>query len=114
MVGYEIDGSAALVVRGRRVTVAGKGEVVISLAAAAGRTARRIVLKGREAVADLSALRFAAPARSREPFPAAKPPSASAAVAVQVMVSPGELVVLVKVSVESVPRELLSVAFVHA
>jgi hypothetical protein len=42
------------------------------------------------------------------------PPSASAAVAVQVMVSPGELVVLVKVSVESVPRELLSVAFVHA
>ena len=41
-------------------------------------------------------------------------PSASAAVAVQVMLSPGELVVLVKVSVEPVPRELLSVVFVHA
>lgn len=79
LVGYEIDGSAALVVRGRRATVAGKGEVEISLAAAAGRTARRIVLKGREAVADLSALRFAALARSREPFPAGKPPSAAVA-----------------------------------
>ena len=55
LVGYEIDGSAALVVRGRRVMVAGKGEVEISLAAAAGRKARLIVLKGPEAVADLSA-----------------------------------------------------------
>ena len=42
------------------------------------------------------------------------PLSESVAVAVQVMVSPGELVELVSVSVEPVPRELLSVAFVHA
>jgi len=44
----------------------------------------------------------------------AVPLSESVAVAVQVMVSPGELVELVSVSVEPVPRELLSVAFVHA
>ena len=75
LVGYRIDGSAALVVRGRRAMVTGKGEVEISLAAAAGRKARHIVLKGPEAVADLSALRFAALARSRQPFPAGKPPS---------------------------------------
>jgi hypothetical protein len=42
------------------------------------------------------------------------PLSESVAVAVQVMVSSGELVELVSVSVEPVPRELLSVAFVHA
>ncbi|MCP4850050.1 MAG: cyanophycinase [Verrucomicrobiaceae bacterium] len=75
LVGYEIGRSALLVVRGRRLTVAGKGAAVISLAAATGRKARRIVLKGRDAVADLSALRFAALARSREAFPANNPPS---------------------------------------
>ena len=42
------------------------------------------------------------------------PLSESVAVAVQVMVSPGEEVETVSVSVEPVPRELLSVAFVHA
>ena len=42
------------------------------------------------------------------------PLSESVAVAVQVMVSSGELVEFVRVSVEPVPRELLSVAFVHA
>ena len=42
------------------------------------------------------------------------PLSESVAVAVQVMVSPGEEVEFVSVSVEPVPRELLSVAFVHA
>ncbi|MFP6875036.1 MAG: cyanophycinase [Verrucomicrobiales bacterium] len=74
LVGYEIGGEAALIVRGRRVTVAGRGEVGIHLAAATGRKAKCIVLKGRDAAADLSALRFAAIARSKEPFPAAKPP----------------------------------------
>ena len=75
LVGYEIDETAALVVHGRRVTVVGKGEAVISLAPAGERKLRRIKLKGRDAVADLTALRFAALARSRDPFPAAKPPS---------------------------------------
>ncbi len=75
LVGYEIGGEAALIVRGRRVTVAGNGEVGIHLAAATGRKAKCIVLKGRNAAADLSALRFAALARSKAPFPAAKPPS---------------------------------------
>ena len=42
------------------------------------------------------------------------PLSESVAVAVQVMVSPGEEVEFVKVRVAPVPRELLSVAFVHA
>ena len=42
------------------------------------------------------------------------PLSESVAVAVQVMVSSGELVEFVRVSVEPVPRELVSVAFVHA
>ena len=42
------------------------------------------------------------------------PLSESVAVAVQVMVSSGELVEFVKVSVEPVPSEVLSVAFVHA
>jgi hypothetical protein len=42
------------------------------------------------------------------------PLSESVAVAVQVMLSPGELVEFVKVRVAPVPRELLSVAFVHA
>ena len=42
------------------------------------------------------------------------PLSESVAVALQVMVSPGEEVEFVSVSVEPVPRELLSVAFVHA
>ena len=42
------------------------------------------------------------------------PLSESVAVAVQVMVSPGEEVEFVSVSVEPVPRELLSVAFVQA
>ena len=42
------------------------------------------------------------------------PLSESVAVAVQVMVSPGEEVEFVSVSVEPVPRELLSVTFVHA
>jgi cyanophycinase len=74
LVGYEIGREAALIVRGRRVTVAGKGKVGIHLAAVEGRQAKRIVLKGRDAVADLSALRFAALARSKDPFPAAKPP----------------------------------------
>ena len=41
-------------------------------------------------------------------------PSESVAVAVQVMVSSGEEVEFVKVSVAPVPRLLLSVAFVHA
>ena len=42
------------------------------------------------------------------------PLSESVAVAVQVMVSSGELVEFVSVSVEPEPRLLLSVAFVHA
>ena len=76
LVGYEIDKTAALVVHGRRVTVAGKGEVLISLAPAGERKLRRIKLKGRDAVEDLSALRFAALARSRDPFllPSHHPP----------------------------------------
>jgi len=42
------------------------------------------------------------------------PLSESVAVAVQVMLSSGELVEFVKVSVEPVPSEVLSVAFIQA
>ena len=75
LVGYGIDEMAALVVNGRRITVAGTGGAVISLAPAGERKLRIIKLKGGDAVADLSASRFAALARSRDPFPVAKPPS---------------------------------------
>ena len=89
LVGYEIDEMAALVVNGRRITVAGTGGIVISLAPAGERKLRMIKLKGRDAVADLSALRFSALARSRDPFPVAKPPSPRLAAGTLIIIGGG-------------------------
>lgn len=75
LVGYDIDADAALVLRGRRLTVVGDGEVRLRLAKCKSRPAKEIVLAGPRATADLSALRFAARARQAEAFPVAEPPS---------------------------------------
>jgi cyanophycinase len=75
LVGYEIDTDAALVVRGRRLSVVGGGGARLYLAKCESRPAKQIVLAGPRAVADLSALRFAAIARQAEPFPAEESPS---------------------------------------
>jgi cyanophycinase len=73
LVGYTIAPDAALIVRGRRLSVVGDGKVVIHLAASPARPARQIVL-GKRDVEDLTALRRSALARSQPPFPPAKLP----------------------------------------
>ncbi len=69
LVGYGIDEETALVVRGRRLRVLGTSTVTVCLAASESRPAREIVLESGH-VADLIALRRAARARARPPFPA--------------------------------------------
>jgi cyanophycinase len=71
-VGCGIAADAALIVHGRRLSVAGDGKVTLQLAASATRPAGRRVLEGR-GVEDLTALRRSALARSQPPFPPMKP-----------------------------------------
>ena len=67
-IGYAIGANAALVVRGRRLSVAGDGAVTIHLLESRSLAARKIVLQGKR-VEDLTALRRSAVARSQKPVP---------------------------------------------
>lgn len=72
-VGLGIDESTAVIVRGRRMLVVGKGKVTVLLAANGHLKSREFILKPKN-VADLTALRRAAVSRALPPYPTRKPP----------------------------------------
>lgn len=73
VVGVRIEKGAAVVARGRRLTVAGDGSATVTLAAGGGRSKTEQTLKPGE-TADLFQLRRAAANRAAgDPFPPAKP-----------------------------------------
>jgi cyanophycinase len=73
LAGIEIAPNTALVVRGRRLYALGNGKVTLHLESTSWRPARQIVLEPGRDEADLTALRWAALARSQPEFPAKNP-----------------------------------------
>lgn len=88
LVGLGIDEGAAAIVTGRTLRVTGRSTVTVCLAAGAGRPARETVLRP-GSVADWTALRRAARARTLPPFPSAEPPVPSVSGGALVIVGGG-------------------------